>query len=285
MDDKIVSLYKGKVKIKYSDSSHGYWLVSAKPVRRLTGVTTHLGVLDKPALIPWAVGLTVDFIREHMDLLNTDDAEKILKLAKDESGKQRDLAAEIGTAIHNWIEAHIQGHKPGMPDDPKVLRGVNAFLDWVDEYKVQFEWAERILYSQKHDYVGRGDMGIRIGVKPYKRGLYLGDTKTANNIYPEVKAQTAAYLKADEEESGTEYDGRWVLRISKETEEEYTARMEKKVAAGKLGSIPPYKVFEAVFLDSDPKSLKRDFDGYIACKSAYDWLKLAGKELSAARKD
>ena len=43
-----------------------------------------------------------------------------------------------------------------------------------------------------------------------------------------IMDQTAAYRAADTEESGTEYEGRWALRLSKETEDEYYERQEEQ---------------------------------------------------------
>ena len=221
----ISSLYGGKVQIRFQPGNHSYWLLGPK-LKRLTGVTTHISVLDKPALIPWEVGLAIDYVRDNIELLRQGDVEanEILRRAKDEANKQKDIAAEIGSATHAWVEQHAKGLEPEMPDDPKVLQGVVSFLDWVADNKVTFLWNERMVYSKKHGYVGTADFGIKFETADHKGKTYMGDLKTGNGIYAEVKQQTAAYLKAIEEESGEHYDGRWVLRISKETEEEY---MEK----------------------------------------------------------
>ncbi len=279
--EKMISLYGGTVTIKFNPGNHSYWLTNKKPMERLCGVTTHIGVLDKPALVPWAVGLTVDYIRDHIELLKNGEIEpdQLFQQARNEADKQRDLAAEIGTAIHGWIESHIKGEEPDMPEDAKVLQGVLSFLDWVNDQKVEFLWSERIIYSKKHNYVGTADFGIKIGKNGLKGKRFMGDIKTGNGIYAEVKQQTAAYMSAITEESGEKYDGRWVLRISKETEEQYMAKMEKKMMAGKIKSIPPFKVFEALFLDNDPKSFDRDFKAYLSSKNEYEWKKVAEAEL------
>lgn len=286
--EKIFELYKGKVKIKFiwdpdNSKTHEYYLVKEDNNKRLCGVTTHIGVLDKPALIPWAVSVAVDFIRDHMDVLKeTDDPDEILKMARAEADKQKDVAADIGKAIHTWIESHIKGEEPDMPEDPKVIQGVNSFLDWVNENKVTFLWSERVVYSKKHGYVGTADLGIKIGINGHRGKKYLADIKTGNGIYAEVKQQTAAYEKALEEE-GDKYDGRWALRISKDTEEEYLAKQKKKLDAGKIKTIPPYKVFEALFLDKDSKSIDRDFKAYLASIEEYEWKKVAETELKELR--
>lgn len=275
MDEKIIKLYNNKIEIKFNPNNHSYWLIGKLGrLTRLTGVTTYLGILDKPALIPWAVGLTVDYIRDHLDVINQ-EPNKILKEAQDEAQKQRDIAAEIGKAIHAWIESHIKGEEPEMPQDPKVLQGVNAFLDWVADNKVKFLWSEKIVYSKKFGYVGTADLGVQIGKKKY-----LADIKTGNGIYTEAILQTAAYLEAINEENQwikntkEKYDGRIIIRISKETEEEYNERMQKKLDDGKIIEIPKYEIFKMVILDNR-EQFKKDFEAFLAVKKVYEWKKQA----------
>jgi hypothetical protein len=88
--------------------------------------------------------------------------------------------------------------------------------------------------------------------------------------------QTAAYVRADEEESGNRYHGRWIIRLAKETGEEHAARMAKKNAnrARKGQSqfeASPYRVFEAVFLDDEKGTMDRDFDAFLAAKKLFTW--------------
>lgn len=263
---KEAKLYNGAVTILFDDSidpdtgkqKHIYYLVEAGKKKRLCGVTTFIGVLDKPALIPWAVGVTIDYVREHLNELQNDSYE-ILEKAKKESQNQKDIAGEIGKQIHKWVEQHIKGEQPEMPEDDRVLMGINNFIDWVAEYKVEFKASEILIYSQSFNYVGCADIIATIDGQDY-----LLDIKTSNQIYQEVRLQTAAYKMAYEEETGKKLKGRWVLRISKENEDEYIARMEKK---GKP-DYPPFKIFEAVNLGEDTFE---DFNGFTACMELYRW--------------
>lgn len=282
-DYKITKLYKNTVEILFDDSldtkgkkKHIYYLRENGKMKRLAGVTTYIGILDKPALINWAVNVTVDFLRMHIDYLKTGQlsTEEILKMAKDEAERIKNEAGDLGSAIHKWIEEYVKGNNPEMPHDERVLTGVNAFLDWLDEVKGKIIYSEKMIYSKKHGYVGTIDFGIKIGAGPLKGKTLLGDTKTGNSIYEEVKMQTAGYQHADEEEAGKKlYDGRIVLRVSKESEDEYIERMEKK----KLNNYPPYQVFEAVYLDNDPGQFEEDFNAFLNCMSLYRWKQSASK--------
>lgn len=255
---KEYKLYNGLVKILFNENQHSYWLEEDGKKKRLCGVTTYINILDKPALIPWAVKTTIEFLRKNLDQLQ-EDPSLLLRQAREEASRQKDIAAEIGTAIHKWISDHINGENPEMPEDERVQRGVISFIDWITENKVEFIASERVLYSMKYRYSGIADLIIKIGDKKY-----LADIKTGNAIYDEAKMQTAAYIAALEEEDGISYDGRIIIRISKELEEDYKKRMEEK---GKT-NYDPYKIFEAVYLDED---YTKDLDAFLGCIKLYKW--------------
>lgn len=269
MADKTHKLYNGDVTIHFKDSNHSYWIEENGKKRRLAGVTTFIKIMDKPALVRWAVRTTVEYIRENLEELQN-DPHQILQNAKEESDRQKDLAAEIGSAIHGWIEDHINGDNPEMPEDERVLQGVVHFLDWVSEHKVKFISSEQIVYSRTFDYVGTLDIIAEVDGE-----LCLIDIKTGNGIYAEVKMQTAAYRSAWQEEQKQELSGRWVWRISKETEEQYVERMNKK---GKT-DFAPFKPFEAVYLDIEADAQENDFKGFLWTQKLYRWRARAQKEL------
>lgn len=260
-------LYKGKVKGKFYPNSHAYYIDG----KRKTGVTTYLGIVDKSRpLVIWATELYRDFLLECIDNGITED--HIYKgCTLHEERKQE--AATIGDKVHGWIEQYINGEKPEMPEGKEAQIGVNAFLDWEAENKVKFLSSERVIYSKKHDYIGKMDIEAKVNGK-----LCLIDIKTSNGLYNTYGMQTAAYVKADEEESKRKYTGRWLIRLAKETESEYLDRMQRKnlnrVRNGKIEiDFPPYQVFEAKYLDEEKGNLERDFKAFINAKELYEWNK------------
>lgn len=250
------SLYKGKTKVKFFPNSHQYWVDG----KRKTGVTTYLNIIDKSRpLIIWATVLYRDFLLEKLPEGIT--ADHIIEGCTLHA-KRKEEAASIGDEVHGWIEAYIKGEKPEMPESREAQIGVNAFLEWVDKNKVKFLSSERVVYSKKHDYIGKMDIEAKVNGK-----LCLIDIKTSNDLYNTYNLQTAAYLKADEEESGKKYHGRWLLRLAKETQDEHEKRMAEK------GRDTDYQVFEAKFLDDEDGNLDRDFKGFLAAKQLYEWNK------------
>ena len=178
-------------------------------------------------------------------------------------------AADTGTAIHDFCEQIIlyrlkkRKDMPEMPEDPNVMTGVTSFLEWESQHKVKFLWTEKVLYSKKYDYIGKGDFAAKVD------GLTcLCDIKTGNGMYNSVRAQTAAYAFADTEECKQKYDGRWALRLAKETEKEYLTRMALKnkirtILGKDEQPVEPYQVFEAMFLDNEKGEMKKDFQWFL----------------------
>ena len=233
---ELIERYNGDVKIWYNDGDHSYRLETEEKtlkgtpkLRRLKGVTTFIGIKDKPALQQWYADMSIKSIVANLEYIQAGKGvDEFLEEARLAAKNYKDEAADRGKAIHKWIEEYVShklgnGAMPAMPTENFILLGVSAFQDWVEQNKVEFVWTERMVYSKEHDYVGTADLCVMIGDK-----FYLVDLKTSNSLWSEVCMQTAAYLKADQEECGENYDGRIALRISKETEEEYMKRMNEK---------------------------------------------------------
>jgi hypothetical protein len=285
LDEKIISLYKGTVQIRYTEANHAYWLLQKPKMKRLTGVTSFTGkVIDKSDfLISWALELTADYLEAHQDEMRGKKADlaAIFESAKVASQVEKERAIEIGKGVHAWIEAHANGNTPEMPTDPKVLQGVLAFVEWAEQNKVKFLWSERIVYSKKHGYVGTADAGLKLQAGPLKGMTVLGDYKVSNGLYPAVKMQTAAYQGALQEENPKEkFDGRLAIRISAETPDEYMERMTKKwEKRGYKIPIPTHKPFEAKFFPAE--TFKRDYLTAMAAWEIIQWNRVAEQEMRA----
>jgi hypothetical protein len=161
------------------------------------GVTTVLGILDKPALIHWAWKLG----------LEGEDYKKV-----------RDKAASIGTIAHYMAECDIKGVKPELSDytPNDVDKAETAFLAWLDfraKNHIKPLASEIQLVSEKYRYGGTIDLYATMDDK-----LCLIDLKTSSGLYPEMRLQLAAY-KNRLEENGLPVDQVHLLRIDKESGE------------------------------------------------------------------
>lgn len=276
----ISSLYKGKIEVKFlgptpeNPKRHMYYVNGV----RKTGVTTALNIKDKStALLSWSGETIAKHLFDAVISGQIFTQEVIVKaIFAPEEAKNK--AADLGHEVHEWIENYIN-HKlypkkfkmPEMPEDKNVSTGVVSFLEWESEHKVKYLWAEKVVYSKKHDYIGKADFGAIVD------GMTcMCDIKTGNGMYNSVLAQTAAYAMADTEECGIKYEGRWAIRIAKETPEEYEERLKLKAEIrGYLGksekTVVPYQVFEAKFLDSERGNMKRDFEGFLCHWNLMKW--------------
>lgn len=272
------TLYNGTVEVKFYGATpekpnrHMYYVNS----ERVSGVTTIIGVKDKSmALLSWQQNTIMDALltlQENQGSLLLQD----MALAVHEPGKIKQRAADVGTDAHDWIEKYIKSRiedttEPDMPEDDNVLVAVTGFLNWENEHSVKFLSSERLIYSKKYNYVGTLDIEAEVDGK-----RCLVDIKTSTGLYNDVRMQTAAYLKADEEENGKKYHGRWAVRLSKETEQEANDRHDRKCRiAAILGKTPPkkkaYTAFEAVYLDADKNALKDDFEAFKAAQKLHKW--------------
>ena len=83
--------------------------------KSLTGCTTILGVIAKPALIPWAANMVANCIKEKADFYHKPDSdinyyyvsEELLEEARTAHSKRKDKAGEWGTKLHAEVERYI----------------------------------------------------------------------------------------------------------------------------------------------------------------------------------
>jgi hypothetical protein len=282
---ELTTLYGGKIIVKFFPVSHQYWISkdNGKTFKRASGTTTIIGIIDKSkALTGWASELSADFLFEEYKRKGSLSKEDVI-LAYIQHEIYKDKSAKLGNDIHDWIEKYIKAKLgkteiPEMPENNKIMMGVNAFLDWEKEHKVKFLSSERVVYSKKNDFMGTLDIEANVDGK-----RCLVDIKTGNGLYNTVRLQTSAYAQADFEENGKEYDGRWAIRLSKEDEEEYIARMmlkdEKKKAKKRLKGeevdekimIKPFQIFEARNLDEEGNFMLRDYKAFLSAQHLHEW--------------
>ena len=200
-------LYEGKLELKYLDSKHLY-TVEEKPVESITGI---LKVISKPALIPWAVKETGDYLSRHLKPGTMLDEVSILRLISEAKKAHRITsghAADIGTWAHEWFAKYFSGEKPPQPINPLLLQIVQGLKSFLGGRQVKVNSSERKLYSVEHRVAGTLDLDCYIDGK-----RTLVDFKTSSGIYPDMFVQLGGYdLLASEEDEfvalgkGEKYD-------------------------------------------------------------------------------
>jgi len=281
-----ISLYKGEVQIIFKENKetgyHAYFVTDEKyglKNKRAKGVTTIIDIKDKSTPLQiWATETMRDYLIDNFLAQEKPITYDDLLLAAKEYKNKKEKAADIGSQIHNWIERFVRHtlrekdfqDEPAIPEDKAIRIGISAFLDWVNEHKVEFLSAERIVYSREHQIIGTMDIEAIVD------GVYgLIDIKTGNGIYNSVKMQTGIYCKADHEEKEysnpkkfKKYQTRWAIRLSKETEEEYIERMKRKLKT----EWPKYQIFEArEFPEVEGDNIETDCIAFLHAKGLKEW--------------
>lgn len=180
--------------------SHQKYMVNGVLV---PGVTTVLGVLAKPALVPWANNLGLQGIKV---------------------GNYVDVLALVGTTGHDMICCHLENRKfdPGDLSPDLIDKAENCFLSyltWEKQHKVEPILCEAQLVSSTHRFGGTIDFYGKIdGV------LTLKDFKTGKAIYDEMLYQVAAYKQLIME-AGHQVDAVGILQIGRDETEGFSERV------------------------------------------------------------
>jgi hypothetical protein len=228
-DLQVTELYNGQVRLEFNPKTHRYTIYDGDTVVKAPSVTTINGVLDKSGpLMYWAINQTVNYIRgalqtdgQYLDGYSATYLDTVLEGSKRAAREKKQQAADIGTLAHNWLEAYFLwragngGELPPEPDNEQAVNCIQAALSWLEKHKVEIISVEQRIYSRKYKFSGTSDMFAFVDGK--KTCL---DWKSSKGLYPEFRFQTAAYVKAYEEEHPTErIQQRILVQLGKETGE------------------------------------------------------------------
>lgn len=189
--------------------------------KRMTGVTTVLGVIAKPALINWAANMAVDYINERLGRVESGDftneknlvwttSKRILEEARKAHTKRKEAAGDIGKLVHTAVEEFIKnGKEPEL--DEQGMKMFENFRKWSIDNKVKFIESEKHVYSESLFLGGILDMVVNIGGQNW-----ICDVKTGG-VYPEAFAQMAAYqMMLDEMSYDLKITGSIILGLLKD---------------------------------------------------------------------
>lgn len=168
------------------------------------GVTTILGLMAKPALVPWANKLGLQGI---------------------DVSKYVDDKADIGTLGHAMVTDKLSGAETDTSDysENQISLAENcalSFWQWEKEHPIEeVFFVERPLVSETHRFGGTLDIYAKINGK-----REIIDLKTGSGIYQEHAWQVAT-LKVLLEENGFPVDGTRIINIPRAESESFLEKV------------------------------------------------------------
>jgi hypothetical protein len=121
-----------------------------------------------------------------------DAVEAAIDWLKGAPWRKKTRRANVGSAVHSWIEQHTLG-KPLPPvEDLDVAPYQPAWLAFIADFKPEFLASEMSVWNRTESYGGTLDWIARIGGR-----VVIGDTKTGKDVYADVALQLAAYARAE----------------------------------------------------------------------------------------
>jgi hypothetical protein len=282
-------LYNGEITLRFDRLGWNWYLVLPNNIlEKQSGVTGVCHIIDRSVyLMPWACKMmylkllrTVPSFDENAERRVSSilwkEFDNILQAAKSAHEDVLEDAGDVGHAAHLWIENTIHNaiaFNGGVvermndvaPTDERSLNCGNAAFDWMQKHNVRWLNTERVVYSRKHRYCGTCDGKALVDncdnpaccPRLFIDQLSIIDWKSSNYLNISYLYQTAAYQNAWQEETGEEFDARWILRLGKED--------------GK---------FEAWY----ETNFEQDFQGYLACLALSRIHKAVEKRMSDAKK-
>lgn len=186
--------------------------------RDYVSVTTFLGVINKPFLMPWCAKMERELIRKLLE--QGYDAEVLIKNLKEYLAPKQpygyklytEVAADWGSKIHKAIDYTLKDLKlPKLTKDERKV--YDKWKEWWNAQNFKLLSAERRVKCSRHGYAGTLDaLVVR------DEGKIVIDWKTGKNTYPEHSLQNFAYQKALIEEGEGVDDGGLLVYIPKDKE-------------------------------------------------------------------
>lgn len=178
---------------------HPFLVGPDKKPLKVPSVTTILKLVDKSGISQWAADQTVQWAIDNTSLLMGRSDEDILKWGRWRWKDARDERAEVGTGIHNYIEAEHTGswNFPVLDDEQKRIIEQWRLLN--ERYLITPHRSEFTVWSHEYEYAGTAD-GLWDIVDTQTGEAWenlVVDIKTSKNTWPEHWMQLAALRRAD----------------------------------------------------------------------------------------
>ena len=181
--------------LRFYPASHRYKLDG----QWVPGVTTILGVLDKPAIPKWAAQQVAEFVADNpqtVEGLRDMGRGPMVQALKGIPWEKRDKAGTRGNLLHDYAEALLRGEDVEVAEEHvPVMESALAFMS---AWHIEPLLIEASVASREHRWAGTLDLIAR-----YRRpdtgeaGIGIFDWKSGKALYPEFAWQLAAYAHGE----------------------------------------------------------------------------------------
>lgn len=167
----------------------------------MPSITNIKGIKSIDGLKHWAARKAGEYAADNLEKLQALDRNERVQLVRQAPFMRGpDDPAAIGDLVHAWIDGFIKTGVEPRHDDaiewdkaPRAAREMFArFEDFTASYEPAWEMSEFTVWSNRYGYAGTADWAAYI-----KNWFVLGDTKTGNRVYEDVRYQLAALANAD----------------------------------------------------------------------------------------
>lgn len=175
--------------------------VNQETKETVPGVTSIIGMLPKPFLVPWAAKTAAEAAVDNLSAVTTiaeADREGAIDFIKGAHFRYTKSRQKIGSEAHDIFERMIRGESEDRSSLPAYLHPYyDNFAEFLATVKPELIRAEDVAWSDEHGYAGSFDALLRITDEDGAPVTVIADWKTGKSTYPEVALQMAAYGYAD----------------------------------------------------------------------------------------
>jgi hypothetical protein len=160
----------------------------------VTNIIQHGVPKDLTGWAGWEAGLlAAESVPKLVRVRGESERRKMAYWLGQQSTRIKKKAGELGTAVHDAIEADILGQpiaEPTVEQKPFI----DAYYRFKENERPEYEATELVLAHPTDGWAGRGDVWVTL--PNYGPALLMGDWKSGSGVYPEASLQLSAYRRA-----------------------------------------------------------------------------------------
>lgn len=161
---------------------------------QVPSVTTISGMIDKSGfLVPWSAKLAGEYAHHNVEVLAGIDEPEVAAAFIAEGGRRmRDRGKDLGSRVHNAIEALCVGAQVDIEDD--LVHHFAGWQEWLQNFRVKRVLiVEFTVWSHRYRYAGTADVLVEM-----EDGSWvLVDYKTGKDVHSDAAMQMIALARAD----------------------------------------------------------------------------------------